>query len=58
MLNTDSHAKEYILAAILGAMGGGLVVALATQAVPKMMAARMQTMMAQMRESGCDPGDM
>ena len=58
MLNTDSHAKGYILAAILGAMGGGLVVALATQAVPKMMAAMMRTMMAQVRESGCDPGDM
>ena len=42
----------YLLAALLGAIGGGLIVAIATRAVPKIM---METMH-QMREctQGCD----
>jgi CheY-specific phosphatase CheX len=47
---------------LLGAIGGGLVVAVATKAIPKMMsqmmAGMMQNMMAQMGEAGCDPGEM
>ena len=52
----------YALAAILGAVGGGLIVAVATQAIPKIMsqvmAGMMQTMMARMREGGCNPAEM
>jgi len=32
--------------------------ALATRAVPKMMAGMMRSMMAQMRDGGCDPAEM
>lgn len=54
--------KGYAVAFLLGTMGGGLFVTLATRAVPvmmsKMMSAMMQNMMARMREGGCDPSEI
>jgi len=54
--------KNYAVALLLGAIGGGLFVTLATKAIPKMMAqmmsGMMQNMMFQMSESGCDPSEM
>jgi len=61
MHNRDLY-QGYLLAAILGAAVGGLVVAYATKAFPRMMASRMSQMMrdrmAQMGEAGCDPAEM
>jgi hypothetical protein len=58
MQDISSHRTGYVLAALLG----GLVVAFATRAIPKMMSQMMsgvmQSMMAQMREGGCDPQEM
>jgi hypothetical protein len=60
--NISSRNKEYIVAASLGAIGGGLIVAIATRAIPKMMskimAGMMQNMMAQMSERECEPVDI
>lgn len=53
--NISSRRKTYALAAALGAIAGGLVVVLATRAIPRMMAGIMQRMMAQMGEGGCNP---
>jgi hypothetical protein len=54
--------KNYAVAVLLGAVGGGLFVAFATKAIPKMMAqlmsGMMQNMMSNMSESGCDPSEM
>ncbi len=58
MVHVNSRYKTYLLAAILGAIGGGLVVVFVTRAIPKMMAGMMRTMMSQMGEDGCTPGDM
>jgi hypothetical protein len=58
MNNTNSPTRGYALAVILGAVGGGLLVAIATKAFPKMMPAIMQNMMLQMRRNGFNPGDM
>ena len=62
MANTVSDRRKYILAASLGAAGGGLFVALATRAIPRMMSqmmsGMMQNMMSQMGEAGCDPAEM
>jgi hypothetical protein len=62
MYNTRDLARRYVLAAILGAIGGGLLVALATKAIPKMMSGMMsgmmQNMMGQMRKSGFNPAEM
>lgn len=56
------HGKGYILAAALGALGGGLIVIVATQAIPRMMshmmAGMMQNMLAQMQERGCAPAEI
>lgn len=52
----------YVLAGIAGVMVGGLLVALATRAMPKMASqiasAMMQGMADRMREGGCDPAKM
>ncbi len=54
--------KNYAAAVMLGAVGGGLLVALTTRALPRMMtqimSGMMQTMMSNMSESGCDPSQM
>ncbi len=53
-----SRYAGYVLVAVLGAAGGGLFVAFATRAIPRMMAGMMQNMMAQMKASGCNPAEM
>lgn len=50
--------RGYLAAAAFGAIGGGFAVALLTKAIPKIMSNMMQTMMAQMREAGCNPVEM
>jgi hypothetical protein len=58
MHNTRSQTGGYILAAAFGAVVGGVVVALATRAIPKVMSGMMQTMMSRMEEAGCDPAEL
>jgi len=54
----DSHAQGYFLAALLGAVVGGLVVAIATKTFPRMMRQMMMERMAQMREGGKAPSEI
>jgi len=54
----SSNGKKYAVALGLGAVGGGLLIAWVTGAVPKMMSWMMQNMMARMQEEGCDPKEM
>lgn len=54
----DSCSKRYVFAAVLGAIGGGVIVALATKAMPKIMSGMMRNMMGHMRKGGCDPESM
>ena len=58
MTERSSHAGGYLIAAVMGAIGGGLAVALATKAIPKMGSLMMQGMMDRMREAGFNPADM
>ncbi len=58
MQDANSHVRGYAVAALLGALAGGLGVAIVTRAIPKMAAAMMQNMMAHMREGGCNPQEM
>ena len=59
---TNDQTRRTILAAVLGALGGGLVVVIATRAIPKimsqMMPGMMRNMMAHMGEQGCSPAEM
>jgi CheY-specific phosphatase CheX len=58
MVKTNSY-RSYILASLIGAVGGGLIFALATKAIPKMMSRMMaempKKMMARMRAEGVNP---
>ncbi len=62
MSNVGSSAKGYMLAAALGAITGGIIVILATKAIPKMMsqmmAGMMQRMMSQVGANGCTPSEI
>ena len=58
MDNTGSQTKGYVLAALLGALGGGLAVAVATNAIPRMICQMMQGMMAHMEEGALSPAEM
>ena len=61
MKDVVTRRGGYLLAAGLGAVAGGLLVAVATRAIPKMMSqmmsGMMRNMMAQMGEEGCSPSE-
>jgi uncharacterized protein YneF (UPF0154 family) len=58
----DFRRENCLPAVLVGALGGGLIVALATRAIPKMlsrmMSEMMRRMMSQMGEDGCDPAQL
>ncbi len=58
MNNRTSNTGKYILTFTLGALTGGATLALATRAMPRMMAGMMQNMMAQMTKDGHNPEEM
>ena len=62
MTDVDSRKAGYVLAALLGAVAGGLVAIVGTRALPKMMSqimsGMMQNMMTAMGEKGCDPSEI
>jgi hypothetical protein len=58
MNDTHSPTRGFALAVLLGAIGGGLFVAIATKAIPKMMPRMMENMMVQMKRNGFNPGEI
>jgi len=62
MKNRSSLGRSHVWATLLGAIAGGLVVALATRAIPKMtsrmMSEMMQSAMDRMRAGGSDMADL
>ncbi len=62
MERQSKQYQGYFLAAGLGAIGGGILVAVVTKAIPKMMsrmmAGMMENMMATMGEGECNPVDI
>ena len=62
MYSIGSRKSGYFLAAILGAVGGGAAIAVATDAVPKMlsqvMSGMMRNMMVELGAGACDPAEM
>jgi hypothetical protein len=57
MKNTYNFKKGYALTLVLGAFAGGLLVVIATKAIPKIMSGMMQNMMLKMRKGGFNPGE-
>jgi hypothetical protein len=57
MNNTYTSRKGYALALVIGAFAGGLLVVIATKAIPKLMSGMMQNMMLDMRKNGFIPGE-
>ena len=55
MNKARSVMRGYVLAVILGAIGGGFLVAIATKAFPRMMSGMMQNMMMRMKKDGFNP---
>ena len=66
MSQHSPEPRKYLVAMIAGAVGGGVIVAVATKALPRIMAQLMeqmmsempQHMMAQMKAEGLEPFDM
>ena len=58
MDNTHSFGIGHVFAGLIGAVLGGLAVALVTKAIPRMMSGMMRSAMAQRRESGCNMVDV
>ncbi len=62
MKQTISRRGPYLISALLGAFGGGILVIIATRAIPNMMAnmlsGMMGKMMSHMGECGCNPQQM
>ncbi len=62
MRQNITQPGPYLISALLGAIGGGILVIIATKAIPTMMANMMSgmmgEMMSQMRASGCNPQEM
>lgn len=58
----NTNNAGYIFAAGLGALGGGILVAVLTRALPrmmsKMMSQMMTSMMSQMGDGECSPAEM
>jgi len=52
------NLRKYMLAVSIGVVGGGILVALATRAIPKMISGMMQNMMSHMGGEGCSPAEM
>ncbi len=66
MQHSNSSRRGYILAAFAGALGGGIAVALATKAIPRiasqlmneMMGKMPRLMMEKMKSEGINPAEM
>ena len=58
---TSSSGVRYLLAGSIGALVGGILVLVASNAIPKMMSrtmpGMMSSMMSKMGRDGCSPGE-
>ncbi len=62
MKKTFTRNRPYLLSALLGAIGGGVIVIIATRAIPTMISSilsgMMKNMMSHIEASGCNPKEM
>ena len=62
MRKTISQQSPYLISALLGAIGGGILVMVATKAMPTMItnliSGMMRNMMSHMAACGCNPKEM
>ncbi len=53
-----NHPRGFILAGLLGAVAGSLIILLGTNALPKMFSKMMQNMISSMGTGDCCPAEM
>jgi len=58
MSDEGCNVRKYMVAMAVGAVGGGILIALASRAMPKMMAGMMRNVMTMMGGEGCSPAEM
>ncbi len=58
MSDGSCNLRKHMVVMFVGAISGGILVALASRAMPKMMAGMMRNMMAMMGGEGCSPAEM
>jgi hypothetical protein len=58
MSERGCNLRKYMVATAVGAVSGGILAALASRALPKMMAGMIRNMMAMMGGEGCSPAEM
>lgn len=58
MSDGGCNLRKHMVVMVVGAISGGILVALASRAMPKMMAGMMRNMMTMMGGEGCSPAEM
>jgi hypothetical protein len=58
MSDGGCNLKKYTVITALGAVSGGVLVAMASRAIPRLMAGMMRNMMTMMAKEGCSPEEM
>ena len=58
IMMSETNRRKYVFVAVVSAIGGGLIVAIMTEAIPKMITRMMGEMISNMKENGCNPTEI
>ncbi len=58
LMGCCSGARKYVALMMIGVIGGAVLTAYTTRAIPRMMSGMMRNMMGEMQKEGCNPREM